>query len=136
MVRGKAPFQLYSLGTPNGFKCSILLEELGIDYDAHVVNIGKGEQFSKGFVEVNPNSKIPCAVDYDGESEGGGGKEREGFALPLCMTKYIIFPLIINIQSIPNDCTEQPSILPIGPDGKPIHLFESASICIYLAEKL
>lgn len=62
---GKAPFQLYSLATPNGQKVGIMLEELGIDYDAWYVSIGKGEQFSKGFVDINPNSKIPCAVDND-----------------------------------------------------------------------
>ena len=49
MQRGPAPFQLYSLATPNGWKVAILLEELGIDYDAHIVNIGAGEQFGAGF---------------------------------------------------------------------------------------
>ena len=87
---GSAPIQLYSLGTPNGHKVSILLEELvdavGLEYDAHTINIGKGEQFSSGFVGVNPNSKIPSLVDKDGP-------------------------------------------------GGPIHLFESASIDYYLAEK-
>jgi GST-like protein len=67
---GSAPFQLYSLATPNGVKVSILLEELGIDYDAFKINIGTGEQFTSGFVDVNPNSKIPAAVDRDGP----GGK--------------------------------------------------------------
>lgn len=52
---GTATFQLYSLATPNGKKVGILLEELGIDYDAHVINIGKGEQFGSGFVDINPN---------------------------------------------------------------------------------
>eukprot|EP01035_Chromulina_nebulosa_P017637 gene17637-23215_t len=66
LPEGSAPFQLYSLSTPNGQKVGILLEELGIDYDAHVINIGKGEQFTSGFVAVNPNSKIPAAVDKDG----------------------------------------------------------------------
>ena len=61
---GKAAVQLYSLSTPNGQKVGILLEELGIDYDAHTINIGVGAQFSKGFVQVNPNSKIPCALHY------------------------------------------------------------------------
>jgi GST-like protein len=61
---GSAAFQLYSLATPNGQKIGILLEELGIDYDAWVVNIGAGDQFTKGFVDVNPNSKIPCGVDH------------------------------------------------------------------------
>jgi len=84
---GNAPIQLYSLATLNGQKIGILLEELGIDYDAHVINIGKGDQFSSGYIEVNPNSKIPALVDKE------------------------------------------------GPDGKPIHLFESASMMLYLAEK-
>jgi len=63
---GDAPFQLYSLATPNGIKVSILLEELGIDYNAHMTNIMAGDQFGSGFVDVNPNSKIPCAVDKEG----------------------------------------------------------------------
>lgn len=69
--RGEHPFQLYSLGTPNGQKVTILLEELlalgetGAEYDAHLINIGEGEQFSSGFVAVNPNSKIPALFDTD-----------------------------------------------------------------------
>eukprot|EP01041_Mallomonas_annulata_P009536 gene9537-19830_t len=66
LPEGGASFQLYSLATPNGQKVSIMLEELGIDYDAHVINIGKGDQFTSGFVSINPNSKIPAAVDKDG----------------------------------------------------------------------
>jgi len=62
--KGNAAFQLYSLATPNGQKVGIMLEELGIDYDAHCIGLG-GAQFGKGFVGVNPNSKIPAAVDYD-----------------------------------------------------------------------
>jgi GST-like protein len=77
----------HSLNTPNGIKAGIMLEELCIPYDAHVIHIGKGDQFISGFVRVNPNSKIPAAVDND------------------------------------------------GPNGKPIHLFESASIVLYLADK-
>jgi len=61
---GTAPFQLYSLATPNGQKVGILLEELGIQYDAHVINIGRLQQFTKGFVAANPNSKIPAAFDH------------------------------------------------------------------------
>eukprot|EP00435_Cladocopium_sp_Y103_P042764 s872_g11.t2 len=57
---------LYSLATPNGWKVGILLEELDVAYDAHVVNIGAGEQFSSGFVGANPNSKIPALIDHDG----------------------------------------------------------------------
>jgi len=87
LVEGKAPIQLYSWGTPNGHKLSILLEELGIEYDGHPVAIGKGDQFTSGFVGINPNSKIPALVDKD------------------------------------------------GPGGKPITIFESAAIMLYLAEK-
>jgi len=88
---GDHQFQLYSLGTPNGVKVTIMFEELlelGIkeaEYDAYLINIGEGEQFSSGFVEINPNSKIPAMVDKN--------------------------------------------------KGKPIHVFESASILFYLAEK-
>lgn len=69
LPRGEHPLQLYSLGTPNGVKVTILLEELletgcaGAQYDAWPIDIGKGEQFSSGFVAVNPNSKIPALVD-------------------------------------------------------------------------
>ncbi|PKO80271.1 MAG: glutathione-dependent disulfide-bond oxidoreductase, partial [Betaproteobacteria bacterium HGW-Betaproteobacteria-13] len=71
LPRGKHPLQLYSMGTPNGQKVTILLEELlalgerGAEYDAHLIRIAKGEQFSTGFVEVNPNSKIPALFDAD-----------------------------------------------------------------------
>ena len=66
---GKHPFQLYSQGTPNGVKITIMLEELldlGIkeaEYDAWLIRIGNGDQFSSGFVEINPNSKIPSLLD-------------------------------------------------------------------------
>jgi GSH-dependent disulfide-bond oxidoreductase len=69
---GKHPMQLYSLGTPNGQKVTILLEELlalghqGAEYDAWLVKIGAGEQFGSGFVSANPNSKIPALVDHSG----------------------------------------------------------------------
>lgn len=88
---GKHPFQLYSLATPNGVKVTIMFEELlelGIkeaEYDAYPINILEGEQFGSGFVDVNPNSKIPALMDYSGE--------------------------------------------------KPIRVFESGAILIYLAEK-
>ena len=73
---GKHPLQLYSLGTPNGQKVTIMLEELlaaghtEAEYDAWFINIGKGDQFSSGFVEVNPNSKIPALMDR--KPKGGG----------------------------------------------------------------
>jgi GST-like protein len=69
---GRHPLQLYSLATPNGQKVSILLEELlalghsGAEYDAWPIRIGDGEQFSSGFVAINPNSKIPALVDRSG----------------------------------------------------------------------
>lgn len=72
LPRGEHPFQLYSLATPNGVKVTILLEELlekGISeaqYDAWGIDITEGTQFSSGFVEVNPNSKIPALWDYSG----------------------------------------------------------------------
>src|SRR5689334_20804193 len=88
---GKHPFQLYSLGTPNGQKVTILLEELlaaghkGAEYDAWLIKIGQGDQFGSGFVDVNPNSKIPALMDRSG--------------------------------------------------AKPIRVFESGAILLYLAEK-
>lgn len=69
---GRHPLQLYSLGTPNGVKVTVMLEELlalghaGAEYDAWLVKIGDGEQFGSGFVEVNPNSKIPALLDRSG----------------------------------------------------------------------
>lgn len=82
-----AAIQLYSLATPNGQKIGIALEELGVPYEAHLIDISKGDQFSPDFVAINPNSKIPAIVDPD------------------------------------------------GPGGKPINVFESGAILIYLAEK-
>lgn len=67
---GKHPLQLYSLATPNGQKVTILLEELlalghvGAEYDAWLIKIGESQQFGSGFVEINPNSKIPALVDH------------------------------------------------------------------------
>lgn len=72
LPKGGHPFQLYSLATPNGQKVTILFEELlalGIkeaEYDAYLINIGESDQFSSGFVGVNPNSKIPALVDKSG----------------------------------------------------------------------
>ncbi len=78
---------LYTWTTPNGRKVSIMLEECGLPYNVHPVNIGKGDQFKPEFVAVNPNSKIPAIVDSD------------------------------------------------GPGGKPLAVFESGAILVYLAEK-
>ncbi len=70
---GKHPLQLYSLGTPNGVKVTVLLEELlalgheGAEYDAWLIRINDGDQFGSGFVEINPNSKIPALMDHSTE---------------------------------------------------------------------
>ncbi|MBV9562937.1 MAG: glutathione-dependent disulfide-bond oxidoreductase [Bradyrhizobium sp.] len=69
---GEHPFQLYSLGTPNGVKVTVMLEELlalghkGAEYDAWLIKIGDGDQFGSGFVAINPNSKIPALLDRSG----------------------------------------------------------------------
>jgi len=78
---------LYTWTTPNGRKVSIMLEECGLPYRAHKVDIGKGEQFKPAFLAINPNNRIPAIVD------------------------------------------------PQGPDGKPLNLFESGAILVYLAGK-
>lgn len=71
---GKHPLQLYSLATPNGVKVTILLEELlergikGAEYDAYMINIQEGDQFGSGFVDINPNSKIPALMDRSGNT--------------------------------------------------------------------
>ena len=74
LPRGKHPLQLYSLATPNGVKVTVMLEELlaaghkGAEYDAWLIRIGDGDQFGSGFVDVNPNSKIPAMMDYSGDN--------------------------------------------------------------------
>ena len=71
---GKHPLQLHSKGTPNGVKVTIMLEELlalgheGAEYDAHMIEIGDGDQFGSGFVGINPNSKIPALLDRSTET--------------------------------------------------------------------
>jgi GST-like protein len=67
--KGEHPLQLYSLGTPNGVKVTIMLEELGVEYDAWFIDIMKLDQFTSGFTAVNPNSKIPAMLDYDASKE-------------------------------------------------------------------
>jgi GST-like protein len=74
---GKYPLQLYSMATPNGVKITVMLEELlalgfeGAEYDAYMISIGDGDQFGSGFVDINPNSKIPALADHsvDGEPQ-------------------------------------------------------------------
>lgn len=71
---GKHPLQLYSLATPNGVKVTVLLEELlaaghtGAEYDAWIIDISEGKQFGSGFVDINPNSKIPALMDRSGDT--------------------------------------------------------------------
>jgi len=71
---GKHPLQLYSLATPNGVKVTVMLEELlakgfeGAEYDAYLIKIGDGDQFGSGFVDINPNSKIPALMDHSTET--------------------------------------------------------------------
>lgn len=71
---GEHPFQLYSMGTPNGVKVTIMFEELlaaghaDAEYDAWMIRIGDGDQFGSGFVDINPNSKIPALLDRSGDS--------------------------------------------------------------------
>ncbi|MGR3632370.1 MAG: glutathione-dependent disulfide-bond oxidoreductase [Limimaricola soesokkakensis] len=73
LPRGEHPFQLYSMATPNGVKVTVLFEELleaghsGAEYDAWLIRIGDGDQFGSGFVEINPNSKIPALLDLSGD---------------------------------------------------------------------
>jgi GST-like protein len=76
--------QLYSLATPNGQKVSIALEELGLDYDAHTINIMEGDQFTEDFLKVNPNSKIPTILDPNGAN---------GEALPIMESGAILLHL-------------------------------------------
>lgn len=76
LPKGKHPIQLYSLATPNGQKVTIMLEELvdelGIDYDAWIINILDQDQFGSDFTKINPNSKIPAMVDYSVQGQGQG----------------------------------------------------------------
>lgn len=70
---GEHPYQLYSLATPNGVKVTVMFEELleaghGAEYDAWLIDIGEGDQFGSGFVEINPNSKIPALLDRSGDT--------------------------------------------------------------------
>ncbi len=72
---GKHPLQLYSLATPNGVKVTVMLEELlqlgysDAEYDAHIIKITEGDQFGSGFVDINPNSKIPALLDKSGDQD-------------------------------------------------------------------
>ena len=65
---------LYTWSTPNGRKASIMLEECGLPYRVHRIDIGRGDQFTPDYVAISPNSKIPAIVDSEGPSEPGSGK--------------------------------------------------------------
>ena len=69
--------QLYTWGTPNGKKVSIMLEEIGLPYEVHAINIGQGDQFKPEYLAINPNNKIPSIIDPDGP---GGEREVAPFA--------------------------------------------------------
>ena len=108
LQKGKHALQLYSLGTPNGNKVTILLEELGIEYDAWFIDImGAKDQFGSGFVDINPNSKIPALLDYSGGTTGSVDDEKK------------------LEEDEPSTKQEQ----------EPIRVFESGSILLYLAER-
>ena len=77
--------QLYSLATPNGIKASVALEEMGLEYDAHKIDIMKGDQFTPEFIKINPNSKIPAIVDPDGP--GGNHAVFESGAILLYLSE-------------------------------------------------
>jgi GSH-dependent disulfide-bond oxidoreductase len=85
---GRHPLQLYSLGTPNGVKVTVMLEELlalghvGAEYDAFLIKIGDGHQFGSGFVEINPNSKIPALLDRSTPTPTRVFAEKFGAFLP------------------------------------------------------
>ncbi len=66
MIKQTKPIELYYFPTPNGFKISIMLEELGVPYNLNMIDIGAGDQFSKGFLAISPNNKIPAIVDPEG----------------------------------------------------------------------
>jgi len=73
--------ELYTWGTPNGRKVSIMLEECNLPYRVHKIDIMQGEQFAPAYLAINPNGKIPSIVDPDGPDEGNGGAKKQ----PLCM---------------------------------------------------
>jgi GST-like protein len=83
LQKGEHAIQLYSLGTPNGQKVTILLEELGVEYDAWIINIMNLEQFTSGFVACNPNSKIPTMWDYNPDESALDAKASSGEPLRL-----------------------------------------------------
>lgn len=93
LPKGKHPFQLYSLATPNGQKVTIMLEELlvlghqGAEYDAYLIKIGDGDQFGSDFVDINPNSKIPALMDYSDNLNGKPQRVFESGAILLYLSE-------------------------------------------------
>ena len=101
---GRHPLQLYSLGTPNGVKVTVMLEELlalghaGAEYDAWLIKIGEGDQFSSGFVSVNPNSKIPALVDRSSpEAHRATGRCRCQRRMSLAETVSFSLQILVSI---------------------------------------
>ncbi|MBV35336.1 MAG: glutathione-dependent disulfide-bond oxidoreductase [Rickettsiales bacterium] len=93
LPKGKHPFQLYSLATPNGQKVTIMFEELlalghkDAEYDAHLIKIGDGDQFGSDFVDINPNSKIPALMDYSDDLDGKPQRVFESGAILLYLSE-------------------------------------------------
>ncbi|GAA0210782.1 glutathione-dependent disulfide-bond oxidoreductase [Kangiella japonica] len=93
LPKGKHPFQLYSLATPNGQKVTIMFEELlalghkEAEYDAHLIKIGDGDQFGSDFVGINPNSKIPALMDYSDDLDGKPQRIFESGAILLYLSE-------------------------------------------------
>lgn len=93
LPKGKHPFQLYSLATPNGQKVTIMFEELlalghkDAEYDAHLIKIGDGDQFGSDFVGINPNSKIPALMDYSDDLDGKPQRVFESGAILLYLSE-------------------------------------------------
>lgn len=96
------PLDFYYWPTPNGWKVSILLEELGIDYETHFINIGKGDQFTPEFLAVSPNNRMPAIVDH----------QEEGASVPVFESGAIMFYLAQkHDQFLPSDPVLQKEIL-------------------------
>ena len=87
---------LYSWATPNGHKVHILLEELGVDYNVHPIDIGKGDQFGEDFLKISPNNKIPAIIDHDGINGQGISIFESGAILLYLAEKYNKF---LNLSS-------------------------------------
>src|SRR4028119_1527979 len=123
---------LYYWPTPNGWKASIFLEELGLPYEVRPINIAAGDQFEPEFLKISPNNKMPAIVDPEGP-DGGPISVFESGAILIYLAEKTR-PLL------PTGPRRRGrgvggGVAPEGPDGGPISVFESGAILIYLAEK-